>query len=32
MKRYNNDLDKFINSAFKYNQRFEKVDFTPLHK
>ena len=30
LKRYDNDLDRFINSAYKYNRRFEKVDFTPL--
>ena len=32
LKRFNNDLDTFINSVVKYNTRFEKVDFSSLHK
>ena len=32
LKRYENDLDRFIDSSYRYNRRFEKIDFTPLHK
>ena len=32
LKRFDNDLDKLISCAVKYNSRFEKVDFSGLHK
>ena len=32
LKRFGNDLDKFVDSVVKYNSRFEKVDFSPLHR
>ena len=32
LKRFDNDLEKFINSVVKYNSRFEKIDFSLLHR
>ena len=32
LKRFNNDLEQFINKTVLFNSRFEKVDFGPLHK
>ena len=32
LKRFDNDLEKFINAVVKYNSRFEKIDFSLLHR
>ena len=32
LKRYNNDLEAFIDHAVNYNQRFERIEFTAVHK
>ena len=32
LKRFDNKLDKFLASVVKYNTRYEKIEFTNLHK
>lgn len=32
LKRYDNDLQAFVDQGVKYNQRREKVDFSHIHK
>ena len=32
LKKFNNDLVLFIDKVVQYNERYEKVDFTVLHK
>ena len=32
LKRFNNDLQVFIDKTVTYNSRYEKVEFTGLHK
>ena len=32
LKRFNNNLDNFLASVVKYNSRYEKIEFTNLHR